>query len=603
MFWARAEILVQTALDRFVAFASNGRRLNRELLWRMPSRVLDLWIFFVVALMWYSMNPPFGEAIPSQRNLMSIYFPSSSQDLGMAFVDRGHELLEAGGFVGAITTRIFIANERLSEWRHEHLLGKKSTLVRFADLGFKVLDEATVEVSAYVMSQLPSFDRTAVFHNVLSSIAKDDALLRIIQAGVESRLQSAYAVDFFLKVPAFVLCYWLPSTFLNACLGLANIQADGSPARVGLQTGDNHRFVRAAWEVSPQEIGRDRTWSYFAKGGEYEPYYDDIHLVVFWKDNGSSIKSFVDSDMKLLSRPQNEQYYYREGITYPDRTTSDFSPRIMPPGIIFSSTGFAIIPKNRAYLLGYLGAAYTRPFKVIVEAFVGSGDTANPQSAARHYRPGVLNVLPNLLREATERARNIVVSCIHARIELFSIDETTRYFQTTFSQYKNSRISEMAFDSYYKFLNECCDLIYSSYELEAEVLQNLGGEVVARSFDELYGKHPATYSEYLSQEDMVAACESLMLDEIALVLKARELLGASRQIMKKSFIADRKLELVCHMFGASPRTIASAFAKYGSATEEATADLTRRILSFSVLLILKILYAVHDFTTDFVARC
>ena len=31
MFWARAEILVQTALDRFVAFASNGRRLEREL--------------------------------------------------------------------------------------------------------------------------------------------------------------------------------------------------------------------------------------------------------------------------------------------------------------------------------------------------------------------------------------------------------------------------------------------------------------------------------------------------------------------------------------------------------------------------------------------
>ena len=53
--------------------------------------------------------------------------------------------------------------------------------------------------------------------------------------------------------------------------------------------------------------------------------------------------------------------------------------------------------------------------------------------------------------------------------------------------------------------------------------------------------------------------------------------------MKKSFIADRKLELVCHMFGASPRKIASAFAKYGPATEEATADLTRRILALLLI--------------------
>ena len=186
-----------------------------------------------------------------------------------------------------LTTRIFIANERLSEWRHEHLLGKKSTLVRFADLGFKVLDEATVEVSAYVMSQLPSFDRTAVFHNVLSSIAKDDALLRSIQAGVDSLLQSAYAVDFFLKVPAFVLCYWLSSTLLNA-LGLANIQADGSPARVD--------YRQAIIIVLSQPHGSSPEKLEEIAGGVILPKEVDINRIrrysprCFFELKGSSIK-------------------------------------------------------------------------------------------------------------------------------------------------------------------------------------------------------------------------------------------------------------------------------------------------------------------------
>ena len=60
-----------------------------------------------------------------------------------------------------------------------------------------------------------------------------------------------------------------------------------------LATGDDFRFVRAFWEVDPRRIARGAAghkgggrWCPFAKGGEYSPYWADIHLVVDWEDDG-----------------------------------------------------------------------------------------------------------------------------------------------------------------------------------------------------------------------------------------------------------------------------------------------------------------------------
>jgi len=57
----------------------------------------------------------------------------------------------------------------------------------------------------------------------------------------------------------------------------------------GLATADDFRFVRAWWEISPPTVGRGceetvqgKRWAPFAKGGEYSPYYADVHLVVNW---------------------------------------------------------------------------------------------------------------------------------------------------------------------------------------------------------------------------------------------------------------------------------------------------------------------------------
>ncbi len=437
-----------------------------------------------------------------------------------------------------------------------------------------------VEAAAYVVVSHPS-DNSVVFHNLLSSTHKDVDLLTAVTCRYNCPYNTVQALSLFDRVPEQVLCYWLPPAFLYATLSMPNVADDQSPARVGLQTGDNHRFVRAAWEVPVEQIGEDKSWSFFAKGGEYEPYYDDIHLVVFWKDDGSTIKSFVNEDGKLLSRPQNLGFYHAEGITYPDRTTSDFSPRVMPKGIIFSSTGFALFPQSREYTLGYLGASYTRPFKVLVEAFVGSGDTSVSGSAARHYRPGVLNVLPNLLREPGADICDLVVKCISSRIRAFATDETTRYFESPFanSYSEMASLSKIAFATRLTLLRLGCELIEASAELESFVLCQFE-DVDRNTFDDLYGPHPSSYDSTLTDEQERAACVYLACDDMELVAKAKEELGASRQVIKKSYFADRRLELASHLCRKSPHALVQAFARYGRATDAELVECTHRVLSY-----------------------
>jgi hypothetical protein len=96
------------------------------------------------------MNPPFGAcSLPAKREFDKSY-PRTKNDLYAAFVERGVELLEAHGTLGAITSRTGFFLSSFRRWREEVLL-KKAPPVVFADLGYGVLDSALVEVAAYCL--------------------------------------------------------------------------------------------------------------------------------------------------------------------------------------------------------------------------------------------------------------------------------------------------------------------------------------------------------------------------------------------------------------------------------------------------------------------
>lgn len=192
--------------------------------------------------------------------------------------------------------------------------------------------------------------------------------------------------DSFRQVPNTPFCYWVSDRIRRLFGELSPFESEGRTVKQGLATADDFRFVRAWWEVPGERVldggrwpvvggqsGEDREekwteerirefqawcrqrtyegkrWVPFAKGGEYSPYYADIHLVVNWEKEGAEIKNNLNDKGGVRSnvwmlRDTAAIYFFRPGLTWPLRANR-FAPQVMPSGSIFSVRGYAAFPE------------------------------------------------------------------------------------------------------------------------------------------------------------------------------------------------------------------------------------------------------------------
>lgn len=96
------------------------------------------------------MNPPFGAFVPKVKEFIRTAYPLTYSANYAAFVDRGTQLTEPEGYVGALVSRAFVAQVSAEKLRTEILL-KRNPLVVMLDLGSGILDDAAVEAAALVV--------------------------------------------------------------------------------------------------------------------------------------------------------------------------------------------------------------------------------------------------------------------------------------------------------------------------------------------------------------------------------------------------------------------------------------------------------------------
>ncbi|MCY1425757.1 hypothetical protein D9M71_415530 [compost metagenome] len=150
--WEQAEDRLRTALVEFAQAAKStyqGRLFAQDALEGL--RLIDLCreVFDVVV-----MNPPFGALAANTKDRLVKAYPRSKNDLMAIMVERGLELLRAGGRIGAITSRTCFFLSSFQKWRDGVVLGAGKPEV-MADLGHGVMDDAMVEAAAYVLEKQP----------------------------------------------------------------------------------------------------------------------------------------------------------------------------------------------------------------------------------------------------------------------------------------------------------------------------------------------------------------------------------------------------------------------------------------------------------------
>jgi hypothetical protein len=385
---------------------------------RMLAAEADDAVRFVIAMLQrydaVLQNPPFGEPVPETKPYLKAaypWIPTKDYNLLAAFVGRSLELCRPGvGYVGAITSRAGMFLKTFEAWRREILLGHH--LVALADLGYGVMEQALVEAAAYVLRDVPAApDQRATFIRLLKDTDRPAGLAAAIAAHRHGKTDDRVfqiSLDDLHAVPGSPLAYWMSPAIRRLFTDHPPLEGHGAEVRQGLATGDDFRFVRLFWEVDPARIARSREetkagkrWVPFAKGGEYSPYWADIHLVVDWENDGERIRAYDGSVIR------NPQYYFRPGLTWPRRTQGGFNLRVLPAGCVFADKGSAIFASSTEDALAILGWMLTRAAQVCLESIAtfGSYEVGAVQRTPRPRldQPVVQELASGALEIATRR--------------------------------------------------------------------------------------------------------------------------------------------------------------------------------------------------------
>jgi len=96
------------------------------------------------------MNPPYGSFVPKVKDFINAAYKLTKNNIYSVFIDRATQLVRDEGYVGALVSSTFVNLKDFEKLRTEILL-KRNPLILMLDLGFGILDDATVEAAAIVL--------------------------------------------------------------------------------------------------------------------------------------------------------------------------------------------------------------------------------------------------------------------------------------------------------------------------------------------------------------------------------------------------------------------------------------------------------------------
>ncbi|OAN44502.1 BREX-1 system adenine-specific DNA-methyltransferase PglX [Magnetospirillum moscoviense] len=291
-------------------------------------------------------NPPYmgnRGLLPQMKEYGKIAYKHSRHDMSAMFIDRCAEFINKGGIASLVTMHGWMFLGLFEEFRLHMVNGL--CLRNMAHLGARAFPEIGGEV---VQTTVFSFSKKIVSGLSASFIRAVDSDGNKKVEAVKTGNRHVVCPDRFAAIEGYTFAYWLSDALLKLFESGSSLK-DICDARVGLQTGNNDKFVRQWWEVDFDGIlcgGRAGGWVPYNKGGGYRKWYGSIDLVVNWSENGKGIRNYTDKNGDKASYVRNEDMYFKEGITWSDISTSNLSFRIMPSGCIWDSSGHSAFSKT-----------------------------------------------------------------------------------------------------------------------------------------------------------------------------------------------------------------------------------------------------------------
>lgn len=337
-------------------------------------------------------NPPYMGS-KNMTDLLASYlserFPEAKSDLYAAFIERTHALVERG-YAAMITMQSWTFQTTFLKFRKRLL--SESPVVGMLGLGAGAFDSMSGEVvnaCAFVCVRGHSHASVGAFYRFTSR--GEAAMSAEFRAALDSKNISEFPSTEFDDFPNSVIAYWLTPRQAK-CLSAGTPLSAVADAKVGLQTGDNDRFLRAWWEVpfSSTSVGsahgESARWIAYSKGGAFRKWFGNLELVVDWAQDGRAIKTNRDTAGKLRARPQNLQFYGRPAIEWSDIGQPVLGARLRERGTMFDVVSMSLFSRTDDELELYAYLAYLN--SVVADLFIKA------IAPGMHANTGYVGALP-----------------------------------------------------------------------------------------------------------------------------------------------------------------------------------------------------------------
>ena len=282
-------------------------------------------------------------------------YPLSKSDTFAMFVEKIERSTYSNSYIGLLTPFVWMFLSTYEKFRANLL--NKFAITSLVQLEYNAFEPACIPVCTFALkktnnkNQLGTYIKLSEFRGHQNQAPKTLEAIANPNCGY---LYHAKATD-FAKIPGSPIAYWVSKKIIEIFSSEVSLNEIAEP-RVGLDTGNNDQFIRYWMEVCTDKIGfmekdiedflnTGKTYAPHTKGGEFRRWYGNFDYVL--KFDRTSFSLLENSGNHLPSR----QYYFLEGASWTRISSSLFSIRYTPAGMIFNSACPTIFAEHSKLIL------------------------------------------------------------------------------------------------------------------------------------------------------------------------------------------------------------------------------------------------------------
>ena len=309
-------------------------------------------------------NPPYMGSKNMDKTLKEYLkkeYPISKSDLCTVFMERGIVFSKVNGFNSMVTMQSWMYLKSFGNFRKK--LFEKIYISNVLHMANMVMGIAFGTVVSILRK-----NKLSEYVGNYNYIKYEDIIdNKPFEFPVKKNRNSHQTLNTFKNIPGMPIVYWADDVIINNFnkgISVKDISKFTGSQNI---TANNKKYLRYLWEVSNKDIGIKKKWVLYSKGGEYRKYYGNLYLVVDWSEEA---RDFYKNNK--TSNLLNEEYWFKEGITYSSISSKGASFRYMPPECIFDTKGPAISYLNKYlyYVLGLFNSQITQTYLNILNPTV-----------------------------------------------------------------------------------------------------------------------------------------------------------------------------------------------------------------------------------------